>query len=260
MRALFIGDIVGKPGRRAVEELLPELVKKQHVDYVVANGENAAGGFGITAEIVQKLRDAGVHGITMGNHLYDQKEAEELLEEDRFIARPENLPPGAPGVGRYILDSIAGPLGVISLQGRIFMTPIDCPFRVGLMAAQEMRKHTKAIIIDFHAEATSEKQAMGIYLDGTVSAVVGTHTHVQTADERILPKGTGFITDVGMTGPHLSVIGMEPIGPITKMIDAKRCRFEVAKDDIRLCAVLLDINPESGHCNSIERLMVATDL
>lgn len=260
MRTLFIGDIVGKPGRRAVEEFLPGLVVKHSINYVIANGENAAGGFGLTPEIAQKLRNAGVHGITMGNHLYDQKETEYMLNDDRFIARPENLPPGSPGVGHFILDSVAGPVCVISLQGRIFMTPIDCPFRVGLEIAKEMKKYTKAIIIDFHAEATSEKQAMGIYLDGSVSAVIGTHTHVQTADERVLPKGTGFITDVGMTGPHLSVIGMEPIGPITKMIDAKRCRFKVANDDVRICGVLIDIDLQSGHCITIQRLMISVDL
>lgn len=256
MIVLFIGDIVGKPGRKAIEAVVPGLVKQYSVDFVVANGENAAGGFGLTPDISDKLRAAGIHGITLGNHLYDQKEADELLENERLLARPANFPPGNPGNGYFVLEGLSGTLAVVSLQGRVFMTPIDCPFRVADKIVEELRSTTKAILIDFHAEATSEKQALGIYLDGRVSAVLGTHTHVQTADERILKGGTGFITDVGMTGPHESVIGMEPSAPISKMISARRARFEVAEGDVRFCAVLLDIDRETGQCKKIERMMI----
>ena len=257
MKVLFIGDIIGRPGRQAVEKHLQTLKKERGIDYVIANAENAAGGFGITIEVATGLFMIGCDGLTLGNHTYDQVDAEALLESNPLVARPANLPPGNPGKSWIMVDGAAGPLAVINLMGRVFMNPIDCPFRVTDALLEEITPRTKCILIDIHAEATSEKQALGIYLDGRVSAVVGTHTHVMTADERILPGGTGFLTDVGMTGPHYSVIGMKPDGPITKMITQKRKRFEVGTDDVRLCAVLIDIDSQSGRCRSIERIMLS---
>jgi len=255
MRTLFIGDIIGKPGRVAIQCLLPMIIEQKKIDYIVANGENAAGGFGLTSEVARKIYELGVHGMTLGNHLFDQRDTESMLDDDKFLARPANLPPGSPGRGYFFLDGPAGKLCVINIQGRVFMTPIDCPFRTVLALLPEIKKETNIIIIDFHAEASSEKQALGFYLDGQVSAIFGTHTHVQTSDERILPGGTGFITDVGMTGPYLSVIGMEASGPIAKMVDYRRNRFEVATEDIRLAAVIIDADND-GKCKSIERLLL----
>jgi len=257
LKVLFIGDIIGKPGRQAVEKIVPELRQKHSIDYVVANAENASGGFGLTIETATWLLSHGCDGLTLGNHLYDQVDTEGLLEMNPLVCRPANLPPGNPGRPWIMLDGPAGPFAILNLMGRVFMNPIDCPFRIADATVAEIHQRTRCILVDLHAEATSEKQAMGIYLDGRVSAVVGTHTHVQTADERILPGGTAFLTDVGMTGPHYSVIGMKPEGPITKMITQKRKRFDVASDDVRLCAVLLDIDQESGKCRSNERLMVS---
>lgn len=256
MRVLFIGDIIGRPGRQAVEKHLQNLKKQYSIDYVIANAENAAGGFGITQGISAGLFMIGCDGLTLGNHIYDQVDAETLLEVNPLVARPANLPPGNPGRQWIMVDGAAGPLAVINLMGRVFMSPIDCPFRVCDSVIEEVSRFTKCIFVDFHAEATSEKQALGIYLDGRVSAVVGTHTHVMTADERVLPGGTGYLTDVGMTGPFYSVIGMKQEGPLAKFLTQKRKRFDVATEDVRLCAVVCDIDSQSGKCRSIERIMV----
>jgi metallophosphoesterase (TIGR00282 family) len=257
LKVLFIGDIIGRPGRQAVEKHLAKLKAEYGIDYVIANAENAAGGFGITTEVATSLFMAGCDALTLGNHLYDQVDAEYLLEANALVARPANMPPGNPGRPWIIVDGAAGPLAIINLMGRVFMNPIDCPFRVCDAVLEEIKDRTKCVFVDFHAEATSEKQALGIYLDGRVSAVVGTHTHVMTADERVLPGGTGFLTDVGMTGPHYSVIGMKHDGPLTKFLTQKRKRFDVATDDVRLCAVVVDIDSDSGKCRSIQRIMLA---
>lgn len=255
MRIVFFGDIIGKPGRRALEVLLPSILKQYCPDYVLANAENSAGGFGITSEIARKLHEMGIQGMTLGNHIYDQRDVDPLLDEDQLLARPANFPKGNPGRGYFILNGNAGPLAVVNLMGRTFMAPLDNPFEIGLNLVKDLSQKTKAIILDFHAEATSEKQAMGIWLDGKVSAVFGTHTHVQTADEKILPHGTGYITDVGMTGPHYSVIGMEAEGPLQTFVYGRRAKFEVATQDIRINGIFLEIDSE-GICVKIERINI----
>jgi 2',3'-cyclic-nucleotide 2'-phosphodiesterase len=254
MRVLLIGDIVGKAGRKAVATVLPGLRKELSIDYVIADADNVSGGFGLTKKNADELRVCGVDGFTLGNHVWDQKETYTMIEDDPQMARPENFPPGSPGSGHFYLDGSAGLLGVLHLQGRVFMDPIDCPFRVGERVVKEMREQTKAILIDMHAEATSEKQAIGRYLDGKVSAVIGTHTHVVTCDEQIFPGGTGYQTDAGMTGPHESVLGMKIPGSIAKLVEYKKLRFETATGDIQFNSTLVEIDSETGRCISIERV------
>ncbi|UWZ80957.1 TIGR00282 family metallophosphoesterase [Geoalkalibacter halelectricus] len=257
MRILFIGDIVGRPGRQALRQHLDSLVDTHLVDMVVANGENAAGGFGLTHEISRELFDLGVQVITTGNHIWDKKESlDSLLAEERIL-RPANYPEGVAGRGAKVYSSPGGVrLGVINLEGRVFMANLDCPFRVADRLVEELRRHTPLILVDFHAEATSEKIALGHYLAGRVSAVFGTHTHVQTADERILAGGTAFITDVGMTGSQDSVIGIRKEIAIEKFLKQVPMRFEIAKKDPVLSAVLLDIDEDSGRAHSIERVFL----
>lgn len=254
MRVLLIGDIVGRPGRNAVRDFLPLLKDELSIDYVIANADNASGGFGLTKDNADELRTYGIDGFTLGNHVWDQKEAPSMVEDDPQMARPANFPEGSPGRGFFYLDGGAGLLGVLHLQGRVFMDPIDCPFRVGERIVSEIKKNTKAIIIDIHGEATSEKQAIGIYFDGSASAVIGTHTHVVTADERILEGGTGFQTDAGMTGPHRSVIGMKAEGPLKKMVGYMKTRFETAVEDVQLNSTLVEIDSMTGRCMKIERV------
>ncbi|MEW6335280.1 MAG: TIGR00282 family metallophosphoesterase, partial [Thermodesulfobacteriota bacterium] len=209
MKILFIGDIVGKPGRRAVRELLPGIVEDHRIDLVIANCENAAAGFGVTGEVIEELQDCRIDVLTSGNHIWDKKEILEIIEGCDRLLRPANYPAGAPGRGCLVMTAPGGlRVGVINLAGRVFMHPLDCPFRTADREIGTLKSRADVIIVDMHAEATSEKIAMGWYLDGRVGAVVGTHTHVQTADERILPGGTGYITDAGMTGPFDSVIGI----------------------------------------------------
>lgn len=254
---LFIGDIVGKPGRQAVSRELHRLVDRYHVDVVIANGENASGGFGITAESARELFACGIHLFTSGNHIWDKKEALEYLKHEERILRPANYPEGAPGKGRTVTVTPAGvKVGVINLEGRVFMDNLDCPFRAADREIAALADLTKVILVDFHAEATSEKTSLGWYLDGRVSAVVGTHTHVQTADERILSSGTAYITDVGMTGAFDSVIGVRKDEPIQKFLTQLPAKFEVAKKDLRLNGVVVTIDEATGHAVGIERVNI----
>jgi len=255
VRVLFIGDIVGKPGRDVVATLLPRLVRSRQVDLVIANGENAAAVAGLTPKIAEELLDLGIDILTSGNHIWKRKEIEPYLAQSRVVLRPANYPGNAPGTGHVVFRTDGGiPVGVINLEGRVFMKPLDCPFRTADHLLGHMAGKTAIRIVDFHAEATSEKQALAWYLNGRASAVVGTHTHVQTADERILDGGTGFITDVGMTGPTDSVIGIRKEDAITQLITQKPLTFNPAKGRLQLQAVLLDISHETGHTVAIERI------
>ena len=255
MQILFIGDIVGRPGRRAVRELLPGLVKEHSVDLVIANAENAAAGFGITRDTVDELLECGIHLFTTGNHVWDKKEAQGFIDDYPNLLRPANYAEGCPGIGHAVVKTAAGiPVAVVNLAGRVFMHPADCPFRVakGLLAG--LRRQTPVVIVDIHAEATSEKQALGWFLDGEVSAVLGTHTHVQTSDETILPGGTAYMSDVGMTGPHNSVIGIEKEMIIDRFLTGMPCRFEVARGDVRLQGVVVGVDPQTGRAQSVRRI------
>jgi hypothetical protein len=254
LRLLFVGDVVGKEGRRALAQALPAIVGGEEVDLVVVNGENSAGGLGITPRTAQDIFNAGADAITTGNHVWRKREALDYLEAEPRVIRPANFPPGVPGRGAMLIETKAGlPVAIINLQGRVFMEAIDCPFRVGLAEVERLSQITRTIIVDFHAEATSEKIALGWYLDGKVSAVLGTHTHVATADERILPNGTAYISDAGMTGPTDSVIGMRREPVIKRFLTALPQPFEVASKNIELQGVLVDIE-ESGRATAIRRV------
>jgi metallophosphoesterase (TIGR00282 family) len=255
MRLLFIGDIVGKPGRRAVHELLPDLISNYQIDFVIANGENAAAGFGITREIVEDLFENRIDVITTGNHIWDKKEIHDFIGDYETLLRPANYPGSAPGRGSVVMPCVNGHhVGVLNIMGRVFMHSLECPFRIAEEEIARIRKRTKIILVDMHAEATSEKIAMGWFLDGKVTAVVGTHTHVQTADERVLPGGTAYITDVGMTGPFDSVIGTRKEIVLERFLTQLPNKFDVAKGDVRLQAVLIDVDEKTGRALSIERL------
>jgi 2',3'-cyclic-nucleotide 2'-phosphodiesterase len=260
MNILFIGDIMGKPGRRAVRELLPGLQETRQIDLVIANCENAAGGFGVTREIVEELFSDNIDVLTSGNHIWDKKEIESFIEDYRNLIRPANYPKGVRGFGSTITVGRSGTLvGVINLMGRVFMRDIDDPFRTAQREIALLKERTNIVVVDFHAEATSEKQALGWFLDGEASAVLGTHTHVQTADERVLPKGTGFITDAGMTGPFDSIIGNEKSKVIERFLTGVPNKFEVARGDVFLQGVLLNIDPETGMSTAIERINLKLD-
>jgi hypothetical protein len=255
MRILFIGDIVGKPGRELVRRGLAALVDHHQVDLVVANAENSAAGFGITREIGDQLLGWGVDVMTSGNHIWDKKEALDYIGTEPRLLRPANFPAGVPGNGSYLARTQDGrTLGVVNVMGRVFMTAIDDPFTVVLREIEAMRQRTRVVFVDFHAEATSEKIAMGWHLDGKVAALVGTHTHVQTADDRILPKGTAYLTDVGMTGPHDSVIGVESEAALGRFRNAMPAKFETATANPRLNAVVIDADERTGLATDIERL------
>ncbi|GMV48529.1 TIGR00282 family metallophosphoesterase [Nitrospirales bacterium NOB] len=257
MKVLMIGDIMGEPGRRAVARLLPRLVARHEVDVVVGNGENVAGGFGITPDLVDDLFELGVSVITTGNHAWDKKEILDVFPREPRLLRPANYPAGVPGKGSYVFTTPGGQsVAVLHLMGRAFMPTIDCPFQVGKREVERLKAEVPTIVVDMHAEATSEKMAMGHYLDGLVTAVVGTHTHVQTADEQILPKGTAYITDIGMTGPLHSVIGIKKELAIEKFLTGMPRRFEVAGGPTVFCAVLLDLDAVVGKALSIERIRV----
>ncbi len=263
MRILFIGDIFGRPGRTIVRERLPALVGEHAVDLIIANGENSAAGFGITPSLAEDLFDLGIDVITTGNHVWDKREIVEYFESAdgnqhspaRRVLRPANYPAGMPGWGVY--EGRKGKTGfaVINLQGRVFMASNDDPFRVADQLINSVK--AKVIFVDIHAEATSEKIAMGWYLDGRVTAVVGTHTHIPTADERVLPGGTAYITDVGMSGPYDGVIGVQKELVVGKFLNNMPVRFEAATGDVRLCAVVVDCDEVTGKARSIQRLMVA---
>ncbi|MGH7230850.1 MAG: TIGR00282 family metallophosphoesterase [Nitrospiraceae bacterium] len=257
MKILFIGDIMGEPGRRAVARRLPKVVAQHSIDLVIGNGENAAGGFGITPELAQELFELGLSAITLGNHAWDKKEIVDYIRHEPRLLRPANYPDGVPGRGSAIIETPAGErLGVLQLMGRAYMPTLDCPFQVAKREVQRLKTETPAIIVDMHAEATSEKMAMGYFLDGEVSAVVGTHTHVQTADEQILPKGTAYLTDIGMTGPLYSVIGIKKELAIEKFLTGMPRRFEVASGPGVLCAVLIEVDGAVGKAIRIERLRI----
>jgi metallophosphoesterase (TIGR00282 family) len=257
MKFLFIGDIVGKIGRNATKTLLPSIAGKYRIDLVIANGENAAGGFGITEKTISEIFGYGVQIITTGNHVWDKKEfIPQISKEDRVL-RPLNYPPGVPGFGSIVYTLPNGvKVAVVNLSGRVFMANIDCPFRAGKETIEKLHAETKIIIIDFHAEATSEKIAFGHYMDGRVSAVIGTHTHVQTADEKILPGGTAYITDVGMTGPSDSVIGIEKEQIIRRFLTNMPMRFETAKGEGIFSAVVIETDEETGKSTAIHRLQL----
>jgi len=257
MRILFIGDIFGQPGRRMVKETLPSLRQELQLDIVLANAENAAAGFGVTPALVEELLDLDIAVLTTGNHVWDKKEIYPYLREQvsSRLLRPANYPPGCPGVGLFVGNTSTGiGYAVINLQGRVFMPAIDCPFRKADELLPGIPGDVKIRIVDFHAEATSEKQALGWYLDGRVTAVLGTHTHIPTADEVVLPQGAAYLTDVGMTGPYESIIGMERQGVIQKFLDQLPARFDVAKGDVRFSAALLEVDPQSGRALSITRI------
>lgn len=260
MRILFVGDIVGAPGRQIVKDHLADIVAQRQVDLTIVNGENAASGFGITPRLADELFAAGAEVLSGGNHIWDRKEILDYLPQQPRLLRPANFPEGAPGRGLFVGVTRQGvPYAVLHLQGRTFMPAIDCPFRTADRELTQLPDNVKVILVDMHAEATSEKQAMGLYLDGRVSAVVGTHTHVATADERILPAGTAFITDVGMTGPHDSVIGMDKRGVLSRFLEGLPARFEVAANNLAMNAVRLEIDPETGRVGSIERAIYRLD-
>lgn len=257
MKALFVGDIVGKPGRMAFKAHLPGIVDAHGIELVIVNGENSAAGFGITRRVGEELFAIGADIITGGNHIWDKKEALEYLDSESKVLRPLNFPPGVPGFGSIVHECASGArVAVINLSGRVFMPPLDCPFRILEAELARIEGSADVIIVDFHAEATSEKIAMGQYFDGRVSAMLGTHTHVQTADECVLPKGTAYITDAGMSGPVNSVIGMDSTRIFERFLTQMPVRFEVGKGPSVLCGVVLDIDEKTGKARSIERIQL----
>lgn len=257
MIVLFVGDVVGRPGRRALAALLPRLVDAHEVDYVVVNVENSAGGFGVTPAVMSELEELGVHCYTSGNHIWDKKEGLALLDSEPRLLRPANYPEGAPGSGLHVGETAAGiKVATLNLEGRVFMKALECPFRVAERLLAGLPRDVRVVIVDFHCEATSEKQALGFFLDGKVSAVLGTHTHAPTADERVLPGGTAFQTDVGMTGPYESVIGMKHDKVLRRFLTQLPSAFEVAKRDVRLAGILIDVDEATGKARSVERLLI----
>ena len=260
MRILFIGDVVGSPGRKIVHDRLADILAQRQIDLCIANGENSASGFGITPRLAEELFACGIEVLTGGNHIWDRKEILDFFAHEPRLLRPANFPNGSPGSGLYTGHAKNGvAYAVLNLQGRTFMTPIDDPFRTAERELAKIPRDVKVIFVDMHAETTSEKQAMGWYLDGKVSVVVGTHTHVATADEHVLPGGTAYITDVGMTGPHDSVIGMDKHGILQRFLDAMPARFAVAEGDVQMNTVLTDVDETTGRARSIERLNFRLD-
>jgi len=255
MNILFIGDIVGRPGREMVRKGLGAVIEHHGVDFVIANVENAAAGFGITRDIGDTLIEWGVEVMTSGNHVWDKKEALEYIRKEPRLLRPANYPAGVPGHGSCVAQTGDGRnIGVINVMGRVFMLNIDDPFSAVLKEIEAIRHRTAVIIVDFHAEATSEKIAMGWHLDGKVTAVLGTHTHVQTADERILPLGTAYLTDAGMTGPHDSIIGMEREPALARFYTGMPSKFEPATGNPRLNGVIVEADDKTGRATAITRI------
>jgi 2',3'-cyclic-nucleotide 2'-phosphodiesterase len=260
MRILFVGDVIGRPGRELIRKGLAAIVDAHDVDFVIANAENAAAGFGVTPDIAKTLLDYGVDAMTSGNHIWDKKEVFDYIAGEPRLLRPANFPPGAPGRGRGLYRTRRGEaIGVVNVMGRVFMAPLDDPFAVAMKEVEALRAQTRLVLVDMHAEATSEKLAMGWHLDGRVTAVVGTHTHVQTADERLLPRGTAYITDVGMTGPHDSIIGIEVPAALERFVTGLPAKFEVASGNPKLNAVLITADAATGLATAIERLSLSAD-
>jgi metallophosphoesterase (TIGR00282 family) len=256
LNILFIGDIVGRTGRQAVAARLDRLIDLHQIDLVVANAENAAAGFGLTKEIAKDLLGLGVDVLTSGNHIWDKKEIMDFLDVEERLLRPANYPGDLPGRGSGVFHTSAGiPVGIVNLEGRVFMSNLECPFRTADRLIDDLCRTTPIILVDFHAEATSEKTALGWYLDGRISGIVGTHTHVQTADERILPGGTAYITDAGMTGSRDSVIGIRKELAIERFLTQLPVRFEVAKKDAILNAVIFVVDEETGRATGIRRVL-----
>lgn len=254
MNILIIGDICGRPGRHTTARLLPELKERHSVDFVIANGENSAGGVGITASVLNELLSMGIDLVTTGNHVWDKKEIFSFIDSEERLIRPANYPPGTPGKGYQIVRKAGKLIGIINLAGRVFMPPVDCPFRQADDILNKIHESCDIIIVDFHAETTSEKIALGWYLDGRVSCVVGTHTHVQTADERILPRGTAYISDLGMVGPMNSVLGVEKDAVVKKFLTGLPARFTVAGGPTQFCAVLVKIDENTNMPIAITRI------
>lgn len=260
MNLLFVGDVVGSPGRDMIKEYVPKLKEKYHPQITIINGENAAGGRGITEKIYRQFLEAGAQAVTLGNHAWDNRDIFEFINDAKYIVRPANFPEAAPGKGMVFIKINDLEVAVINLQGRTFMNPIDDPFKTADELVKEARIRTPFIFVDFHAETTSEKQAMGWYLDGRVSAVVGTHTHVQTADNRILPGGTGYLTDVGMTGPYDGILGMERNAVLKRFRTGLPVRFEVPKTGrTQLSAVFIEFDRKTGLTKKIEPILINDD-
>ncbi|MCF8412113.1 MAG: TIGR00282 family metallophosphoesterase [Melioribacteraceae bacterium] len=256
LNILFIGDIVGKPGMDMVQTWLPPLKKKYKADITIVNGENSAEGKGCTEKEGKVLFDLGVDVITGGNHTWDKRQSQDYLKVESRSLRPLNYPKGTYGHGYFIFNSEKGKVAVVNLQGRSFLPAIDCPFRTAEWITSKLLEETKVIFVDFHAEATAEKLALGNFLDGKVSVLVGTHTHIQTADERIFPKGTAYITDVGMTGPYDSIIGMKTDAAINRFLYATPQKYQTATDQVHLCGIFAQVDTETGNALSIERLLI----
>lgn len=254
MKLLFIGDVVGNPGRKILKKILPSLAMETKADFCVANGENAAAGIGITQSVANELYKYGIDLITLGNHAWAKKDTFGFIDNNAKIIRPANFPEGVPGKGTALIKKNGLDIGILNLQGRVFMENIDCPFKKAVREIEYLGSFTRIIIVDFHAEATSEKCAMGWYLDGKASCVIGTHTHVQTADERILPKGTAFITDVGMTGPSNGIIGMDREKILRRFLTGLPQRFEVASGNVQINAVAVEIDENTGISRDITRI------
>ncbi|HTY21466.1 MAG TPA: TIGR00282 family metallophosphoesterase [Geobacteraceae bacterium] len=260
VKLLFIGDIIGKPGRQAVSRELHRLIDRHMVDMVIANGENAAGGFGITEETANDLFKCGIEVLTSGNHIWDKKDSLAFINREERLLRPANYPEGTPGRGSGIFSTAGGiKVAILNLEGRVFMNNLECPFRTADREIARLQAETPIILIDFHAEATSEKTSMGWYLDGRVSALIGTHTHIQTADERILPGGTAYLTDAGMTGSIDSVIGIRKEEAIYKFLSLLPTKFEVAKNNLRLNGVVVTVDETGGRALEVERINIGCD-
>lgn len=260
VKLLFIGDIIGKPGRQAVSRELHRLVDRHMVDLVIANGENAAGGFGITEETANDLFKCGIHVLTSGNHIWDKKDSFDFINREEKLLRPANYPEGTPGRGSGLFVTAGGcKVAVLNLEGRVFMNNLDCPFRTADREIERLRAETPIIFVDFHAEATSEKASLGWYLDGRVSAMIGTHTHIQTADERILPEGTAYLTDAGMSGGFDSVIGVRKEEAITKFLSQLPVKFDIAKNNLRLNGAVIEVDELSGKALNIERINICCE-
>jgi metallophosphoesterase (TIGR00282 family) len=255
VRILFVGDIFGKPGREIARKAVPALIERRGVDFVIANVENSAAGFGVTGDIADTILSYGVDVMTSGNHIWDKKEVLEYIPRQPKLLRPANFPAGAPGRGSYFARTRTGePVGVINLMGRVFMAPLDDPFAAAIREIDALRAKTRIIIVDFHGEATSEKVAMAWHLDGRVTAVFGTHTHVQTADERLLPQGTAYLTDAGMTGPHDSIIGMEREPSLSRFLTGLPSKFEPATGNPRLNGIVVAADEKTGRATGVTRI------